>query len=250
MSGYECFAEYYDELTANVEYGKIAEYILNLLKMNNHNPGKVADLACGTGSLTLEFAKRGIDIMGIDASYDMLSVAKNKTLAYDKNIFFICQEMQNLNLGEKVDTIICTLDSLNHLEKKEDVQNTLKKVSKNLKKDAYFIFDLNTIYKHDFVLANNTFVYETEKVFCVWQNNLEKESHKVFINLDFFEEKDGIYFRNSEEFFENAYKEEEIEHMLKKANLEVINKYDDMTFGSPVEKSERIFYVTRKFQKF
>lgn len=250
MSGYECFADYYDELTANVEYRKIAEYILKILGINNHNPGKVVDLACGTGSLTLELAQMGVDVIGVDSSCDMLSVARNKALEYDNNIFFICQRMQDLELGEQVDTIICTLDSINHLEKKEDVQKTFEKVSKNLKKGAYFIFDVNTIYKHDFILANNTFVYETERVFCVWQNSLDEKNHRVFINLDFFEKKDGVYFRNSEEFFENAYREEEIEHMLKKANLEIIDKYDDMTFGSSVEKSERIFYVTRKIENF
>ncbi len=250
MSGYECFADYYDELTANVEYSKIANYILKILKLNNHNPGRVVDLACGTGSLTLELAKVGLDVIGVDSSCDMLSVARNKALEYDKNIFFICQKMQDLDLGQKVDTIICTLDSINHLERKEDVQKTFEKVSKNLKKGAYFIFDVNTIYKHDFILANNTFVYETERVFCVWQNSLDDESHRVFINLDFFEEKNGVYFRNSEEFFENAYREEEIEHMLKKANLEVIDKYDDMTFEPSVKKSERIFYVTRKIENF
>ena len=100
------------------------------------------------------------------------------------------------------------------------------------------------------ILFLQTFVYETERVFCVWQNSLDDESHRVFINLDFFEEKNGVYFRNSEEFFENAYREEEIEHMLKKANLEVIDKYDDMTFEPSVKKSERIFYVTRKIENF
>lgn len=246
MSGYECFADYYDDLTANVDYGKIAEYILRILDMNNHDPGKMVDLACGTGSLTLEFSKKGLDIIGVDASYDMLSVAKNKTLEYGENIFFVCQQMQNLELNEEVDTVVCTLDSINHLEKKEDVQRTFQKVSKHLKKGAYFIFDVNTIYKHDFVLANNTFAYETEKIFCVWQNNLDEESHRIYISLDFFEKKGEVYLRNSEEFFENVYQEEEIEHMLKKANLEVIDKYDDMTFGPSVEKSERIFYVTRR----
>ena len=246
MSAYESFADYYDELTENVEYEKMAGYILKILEIHNHKPGKMVDLACGTGSLTLEFAKKGIDVMGVDASYEMLSVAKNKVLEYDENIFFVCQKMQELELMEQVDTIVCTLDSINHLEKKSDVQKTFEKVSKHLKNGAYFIFDVNTIYKHDFVLANNTFVYETEKIFCVWQNNLDAENHRIFINLDFFEEKDGIYFRSSEEFFENAYAEKEIESMLTKANLEVVDKYSEMTLEQPVETAERIFYVTRK----
>ncbi len=53
MRSYSVFAQYYDELTSNVEYPKRAEYLLELMERLGHAPGLTLDLACGTGSLTL-----------------------------------------------------------------------------------------------------------------------------------------------------------------------------------------------------
>ena len=54
MAGYDVFARYYDALTANVDYKGRAAYLKKLLEHLHHEPGIVLDLACGTGSLTLE----------------------------------------------------------------------------------------------------------------------------------------------------------------------------------------------------
>ena len=75
MAGYSVFAQYYDELTANVGYPKRADYLLELLARFGHQPGLTLDLACGTGSLTLELFRRGVDVYGVDASVEMLSEA-------------------------------------------------------------------------------------------------------------------------------------------------------------------------------
>ena len=78
MGSYAVFAQFYDALTANVGYKERAEYFLSLLELLGHKPGLTLDLACGTGSLTLELFRRGVDIYGIDASVEMLSEARMK----------------------------------------------------------------------------------------------------------------------------------------------------------------------------
>ena len=40
------------------------------------NSGQVLDLACGTGRLTIELAKRGLECVGIDKSASMLSMRR------------------------------------------------------------------------------------------------------------------------------------------------------------------------------
>ena len=67
MSSYTYFAGFYDALTGNVGYDKKARYLLELFKRHNHEPGLTLDLACGTGSLTLELSRCGVDIFGVDA---------------------------------------------------------------------------------------------------------------------------------------------------------------------------------------
>ena len=116
MKSYSVFAQYYDELTENVEYSRRAEYLLELMRRLGHQPGLTLDLACGTGSLTLELYRRGVDIYGVDGSVEMLSEARMKCAEAGADILFLCQKMQSLDLYGTVKTAVCTLDSLNHLK--------------------------------------------------------------------------------------------------------------------------------------
>ena len=113
MPSYEMFADFYDSLTDNVEYEKRADYIVNVLEKNfNHDLGLTLDLACGTGTMTMLLKEKGIDVYGVDGSYDMLTVAQQKTMEKGLNILYLCQRMESLDLYGTIDTCICTLDSL------------------------------------------------------------------------------------------------------------------------------------------
>lgn len=244
-AGYNSFSEYYDALMQNVGYKERCDYIMEVFERLGHDMGLSLDLACGTGSLTVELKKRGVDIYGIDASYDMLSHAREKAEENEVDILFLCQKMQSIDLYGTIDTCVCTLDSINHLTKETDVQKTFDRVSLFMNKGGYFLFDANTIYKHEKVLSDNTFVYDTDDVFCVWQNSL-KENCVVDIELDFFEREGRVYYRTEEKFSERAYSTEQMRIMLEKAGFEIVSLYGDMTFDAPKEDEQRIIYIAKK----
>lgn len=241
---YNIFADYYDVLMQNVGYKERSDYICELMKRHNHEFGITLDLACGTGSLTTELALKGIDVYGIDASAEMLSEAMQKSSEKGLNILYLKKKMQNLNLYGTIDTCICTLDSINHITKEEDVTKAFERVAFFMDKDGLFVFDVNTVYKHEQVLANNTFVYETDKVFCVWQNTLQ-ENCVTDIDLDFFEEENGIYYRTSESFSERGYSREKLTEMLVNAGFELEAVYGDMSFDEPKADEQRLVFVAR-----
>lgn len=247
-AGYNTFSEYYDTLMQNVGYKERCDYIMEVFKRLNHEMGLSLDLACGTGSLTVELKKNGVDVYGIDASYDMLSFAREKAEENGLDILFLCQKMQSIDLYGTIDTCVCTLDSINHLVKIDDVQKTFDRVSLFMNPKGYFLFDANTIYKHRKVLSDNTFVYDTEDVFCVWQNSL-RENNVVDIELDFFERDGKVYYRTEEKFSERAYSDEELTSMLEKSGFEVVARYGDMTFELPKDDEQRVIYVARKLSK-
>ena len=80
MAGYGDFSYYYDLLTENVDYEKRCDYICDLLAENGVGKGILLDLACGTGSLSVLLSQRGFDVIGTDASEDMLTKAQEKKL--------------------------------------------------------------------------------------------------------------------------------------------------------------------------
>jgi ubiquinone/menaquinone biosynthesis C-methylase UbiE len=246
VSAYSSFALYYDELTGNVDYAGRADYLCRLLTRMNHSSGITLDLACGTGSLTLELKKRGIDVYGIDGSAAMLSVAQQKAAEQGMSVLFLCQQMQGIDLYGTVDTVVCTLDSINHLTSEKDVLAAFRRVSLFLNPDGLFVFDMNTLYKHRTVLSNHIFVYDTDPVYCVWQNHFEEKTDRVGIQLDFFARDGGVYRRSSEHFFERAYEPRKIGELLKTAGLETIAVYDDMSFEPSQPESERLVVVSKK----
>ncbi len=247
MSGYGFFSSVYDKLTENVNYTARADYIADLLAENGIKGGILLDLACGTGTLSIEMSKKGFEVIGVDASADMLSVAMNNAYESEKNILFLCQPMQQLDLYGTINAAICTLDSINHLTEAADVQAAFDKVSLFTEPGGVFVFDVNTVYKHREILADNTFVYETDDVYCVWQNSLDKTTDTVQIDLDIFEQiDDGVYERMQESFCERAYPLTLLKEMLGKAGFETVAVYDELSREEPKENSERLFIVARK----
>lgn len=244
MASYVSFARFYDGLMEDADYEKRCEYLLRLFKHHNHEAGITLDLACGIGSITRLLAQKGIDVYGVDSSAEMLSEAMQKAYEENLDILFLRQKMQSLDLYGTINTCICTLDSINHLTKTDDVAKTFDKVGLFMDNDGLFVFDVNTVYKHREILKDNTFVFENDKVFCVWQNAL-RENDIVDINLDFFEEENGVYYRSSESFSERAYSDEKIRQMLKNAGFKVEAVYGDLTFEKPEDTEQRAIYVAR-----
>ena len=246
MSSYCDFAYIYDSLMADADYDGRSEYILKLFRKYGKKPTLLLDLACGTGEFSLRLKEKGIDVIGVDMSEDMLSIAREKAMDKNTDLLFLCQKAEELDLYGTVDGAICCMDSLNHITDLRNLKKAIKKVSLFLEKGCLFVFDLNTPYKHKTVLGNNTFVFEEDDVYCVWQNSFNPKNNITDICLDFFVEEDGLYQRYNEEFRERAYTKEQISETLKEAGLKIKAILGDLKFTAPSSKEERVFYVCEK----
>lgn len=242
MRGYGDLASVYDLLTFNVPYDKIAEYYAGILSKITKGK-RLLDMGCGTGSLTVRLAAMGFDVIGQDASQEMLSIAASKST----DIKWICQNMSKTELGEEVDAIISTLDSVNHLNGTEEIGACFRSAAANLKRGGAFVFDVNTIFKHREILSDNTFVYDVDGVYCVWQNEFDPVDNGVNIDLDlFFEDRNGRYERGGESFREIALSVEETCGLLDGAGFEIVNIWEYLAFDEANEHSEKLLFSTKK----
>lgn len=245
-NSYDFFAQVYDDLTNNVDYNKRGAYFHKIMLNNGKNEGILVDLACGTGSLSEYFARLNYDVIGIDCSEDMLSVALQKKMESQSDVIYLNQKMQELDLFGTVDIVICALDSINHITDEKEVQEVFNRVSLFLNEDSLFIFDVNTIFKHQHILNNNTFVYDLENVYCVWQNS-NLGNNIIEINLDIFEydKENDVYYKEQESFCERAYSVEDLSKWLDNAGFDIVNIYAEDSFDAPKEDTQRIVFVAK-----
>ena len=245
---YGIFSSVYDILTENVEYERIADRICSLLHENSVDGGLLLDLGCGTGTLSFLLEQKGFDVIGIDASEDMLAVANEKKYDEDSSALFLCQKAEELDLFGTINCAVSSLDTFNHIDSIEKIEKAVSLVSLFMEMNGIFIFDMNTPHKHKKVLGNNTFVYDMDEVYCVWQNSYDESSERTDIDLDFFikNEDNEDYERYSENFSEYVYDLDKITDIIKKCGFTLIGTLDDYNECSPSETTERITFICKK----
>lgn len=245
---YDIFSSVYDILTENVEYERISNKICSLLHKNGVDRGLLLDLGCGTGTLSFLLEQRGFDIIGVDASEDMLAVANEKKYEDNSSALFLCQKAEELDLFGTIQCAVSTLDTFNHIGNIEKIEKSISLVSLFMDMNGIFIFDMNTPYKHTKILGNNTFVYDMDEVYCVWQNSYDKASEKTDIDLDFFikNEDDDCFERYSESFSEYVYDINEIINIIKKCGFTLLATTDDYSDEPVCDTTERITFICKK----
>ncbi len=241
---YNEFAYLYDELINDVDYKKWVEYYFKIFDRYGLKPKLGLDLGCGTGNMTTELAARGIEMTGVDLSEDMLCVARDKSL--DMDILYLNQDMRTFELYGTVDFIVSSLDCINYITDKRDLLKVMRLVNNYLDPGGLFIFDINTRYKLENVIGNNTFILENDDVFCTWQNEYDKWRRICDFYLTFFCKENGAYQRFDEQHTERAYDISEISALIEKAGMRVLNIYDDLSFNAPRKNSERVFFVAQE----
>ena len=246
-AAYSALAAHYDSFTQNMDYKKRTDYLCTLL-CDVPQGATVLDLACGTGAYSYALMERGYDVIGVDSSLDMLNTALEK--AAELQIappLLLCQPLEELDLYGTAKAAVCLTDSLNHITNPAGVRRFFRRLSLFLEPGGVFVFDVNTRYKHEHMLADNTFVYETNQAFCVWQNRWQPELDTTEITLDVFHaEAGGTYARKSECFAERVYSAEELTKWLSRAGFEVLHIYGELTHEPPKEEEQRVFFAARR----
>lgn len=174
MDSYEALAASYDELTEDVEYEKRADFVEKLFLRAKRPVKSLLDLACGTGTMSALFARRGYAVTGVDYSPEMLSQAQQKLAALDPPPLLLCQSMPQLRLLDSVDAAICCLDSINYLTRPRDVQRTFNRLHDTIAPGGSLVFDIHAVSKME-KLDGEVLLDEREDVFCLWAHALPQK---------------------------------------------------------------------------
>lgn len=246
MNSYREFAYIYDELMDDVDYIRWVDYYEQIFRQMGLAPNTLADLACGTGNLTIPLAKRGYNVVGVDISEDMLWIASEKARQNGVRVPFICQDVREFQLHHEAEAIVCGCDGINYLLTLGDVERCFSSVYKHLKDQGVFIFDISSRYKLEQIIGNQFFGEDRESVAYLWQNQYDKKERLCTMDITFFVQ-EGKYFRKFREIHtQKAHEIDEMVMVLEQVGFSIAGIYNDFALTEPREKSERIQFVCQK----
>lgn len=244
MSSYFALAEFYDALTADVNHREWADYFEAALLREGKDAATVLDLCCGTGALTLELARRGYETIGVDISAEMLAAASEKA-ATDSVVrpLFINQDICELDLYGTVGAAVCCLDGLNYLTPAE-LSHAFSRVILFLEPGGLFMFDLNSEAKLK-SMDGETYIDETDEVYCIWRAEYEEEEECCFIGMDIFSREGGLWRLDREEHIEYTHSVKAVLWLLREAGFERAQAYGE-GFSEPLADTQRIYFTAAK----
>ena len=247
---YDLIAPIYDKVNGDVDYSKWADFIETIIKREYRigKPELVLDLGSGTGRMTLELARRGYDMTGIDYSVEMLDIARENAEqeGLSDKMLWLCQDITEFELYGTVDVTVSCLDTVNHITEPSELSKCFSLVHNYLIPDGLFIFDVNGKHKFEHTYGTEAYVIEDESSFCVWQNYYNEKSRLCDFYISLFEEcEDGRYERYDEEQRERMYTLRSLKKLLKDNGFEFIGAYSDFEFNEGTDEDDRIYIVAR-----
>ena len=141
---YEGLAPIYDYVMRHVDYPAWAEYVASLLRRHRCQPGRLLELACGTGNASFALARKGYRLTGYDASEAMVRVAREKASRQRRDLRFGVRDLRDLSGVGAHGAAVCLYDSLNYLVSLDQVREALTQVHGVLHEGGLFIFDVCT----------------------------------------------------------------------------------------------------------
>lgn len=163
-------------------------------ELNSDRSARILDIGCGTGRHSLELARRGYNITGIDLSESMISKAKEYAEKENLNVEYFVMDARDFNFNREFDlTIMICEGAFPLMETDEMNYSILKNAYLSLKPGGKFIFStLNGLFPlfhsvKDFVnkgasgekTSNNNFDLMTFRDYSVLETKDDKGNPKV-----------------------------------------------------------------------
>lgn len=257
MESYQDFAYVYDEFMDETPYDEWCERIDTLIKKYGvskpvrgvtdtleSEKNLVVDLGCGTGTLTEMLYEKGYDMIGVDNSESMLSVAMEKRAVSGSEILYLLQDMRELELYSTVGSVVSVCDSVNYILDEEELLEVFQLVNNYLYPGGVFIFDFNTDYKYREIIGDTVIAENRENCSFIWENYYdEEEAINEYDVTIFVKEEEELFRRFTETHLQKGYTKDTIVGLLEKAGMRVLEVKDADTDGEVTKESQRIYVV-------
>lgn len=232
---YEQLAPFYDALVKDET--ATAAWVELIKRYIPH--GRIMELACGSGEITIALAKDGYQMHGSDRSEDMLRQAKRK--AGSELVEWSCMDMRQFHDNAMYDGILCLCDSLNYLLREADITQLLREVYAHLRLGGIFLFDMHAMdrlleFEQEYNEAGRVLGHE-------YQWTIQTIDDCIYQNFAFYDDKGRSIL---EQHVQRVYKPQWMLDTLRAHGFSVTVLTDFVHPG--ICEGEKQFYICRKEQ--
>jgi len=215
------------------------DYMLALVKI----PGKahVLDLCCGVGRHSLELARRGFKVTGVDRTQVYLIQAEQQAEQEGLKIEFVQEDMRNFCRPDSFDLVINLFTSFGYFEDIEEDRQVARNIHGSLKSGGTLLMDMSgkEIVARDFREHD---WHEVDGVYWLEERKITGDWDRIWNHWIMF--KDGKRFENI--ICPRLYSAVELSTLLRESGFQKLNVYGGFD-GSPYDNhAKRLVMVAQK----
>lgn len=218
---------------------KEVEAILELVEVET--PAEVLDLCCGVGRHSIELAKRGFDVTGVDITKPYLESAIKKAEEENVEVEFVHGDMRKYKKDSEYDLVVNLFTSFGFFRDPVENLQVIKNVHTSLKQGGTFVIDVmgkeiiaRIFRKRDWYEKNGVYYLEERSVTDDWSRMTNR-----WLTIEKGEVSDFTIDHR-------LYSAHELKDMLEKTGFSDTTVYGDFK-GSPYdEHAKRLVTVSTK----
>ena len=117
------------------------DFLIEKLEMKGDE--RILDLACGFGRHSLELARRGYDVTGVDITPEYIEYATKQAQTENLNAHFICSDIRDVTFNNEFDVVLNMADgAIGYLENEEENLKIFRVISKAMKSGGKHFMDI------------------------------------------------------------------------------------------------------------
>jgi len=202
---------------------------------------KILDLCCGIGRHSLEFARRGYQVTGVDRTKTYIEKAKKQSRTEGLHIEFVNEDMRAFCQADAFDVVVNMFTSFGYFDDADDDRKVVENVYRSLKSGGKFLIEMmgkellaRDFRKRDWNEINGFIILEDRQLL----NNWEKIQNRWIIL------KDDQQIKH--EFVLRLYSAVELAYLLKQCGFSAINVYGSLEGIDYDHQAKRLVVVATK----
>ena len=238
----EWWEEYFGEafcLTAiamNLHAKREIDFILN--KVEIPDDGRILDMCCGYGRHSLELAKRGYSVLGVDYSETLINKAQSANVFEDK-LQFIKGDIRNYIATEKYDLVLNLFVSIGYFSSETENIKSVETLCNAVKKGGYLVLEIN----------NSENIQEGEEITKARHGTIIKTERWYDADSKILHSKRKVNTQDNQKEYDmniRIYTIYEIMEMCEKYNVRYVQHYNGYTDSELAEKSTKLVVILKK----